>query len=463
MSKFLKIENIFYGFVILGILSTGSYLLFSKSELKRKNLNQETLGYVRPLGQDVRLRGDQETSWNKLGKETNVYQDDRVYTGSTSSAQVKLKGDQVFTVEPNSLIKITDDTNAPIFDIENGSFFGELRKGTKFFVKSGNELTQIESTGAVVRLETQKKKIKLTVFKGEASIQTAQIPTPQKVKANEEVVVEKEQLKVEPLKIALTYPAAGSFVWKQSQEPLTFNWKSSRPEDAVIVEVSLDPLFKEQVLTEKVQGETLETKLKPGQIYFWRIKAGGSSDDRSAVSSFSYYTSQAPQILSKYTLPIKVDRQGATQRPVNFAWRDNSLSEIYELQISETEDFSKLLHSKVTTNQNQQISGLRVGQYYWRVISKHPAREDFVSITASIELQNALPAPVETPEVTQAAIEKPLIPEFSPLEKPQIPRQNLKFELFKGRSGKKDVAKNFARAELPSLVWKPAPLAENMF
>lgn len=460
MRRFLKIETWLYVIVVLGIISSGSYLIFSKPEVKRKGLDQESLGYVRPLGQDVRLRGNQETSWNKLGKDTHVYQDDRVFTGSTSSAHVRLKGAQQFTVEPNSLVKITDDSNAPIFDLESGSFFGELRKGTKFFVKSGGETAQIESTGAVIRLETYKKKIKLTVFKGEASVQTASVPAPQKVKANEAIVVAKEELKVEPLEIVPLAPAAGSFLWKQNQDAVTFNWKSSRPNAPVVLEVSLDPLFREQILTKNVQGESFQAYLKSGQIYFWRVRPTVVNDDHSAVSSFSYYASQGPKILPDYTLPIQVDGRGVTRRPVNFSWNDASLSDSYELQISETENFSAPLYSKSTTSLSQAISGLRVGQYYWRVISKHPAREDFVSITARIELQNSMPAPIEAPEVTLAAEEKPLVPEFVPLEKPQIPKQNLNFELFEKNLEPADTAKNFIRAQNPVLNWKASNQAE---
>ncbi len=457
MQKFFKLEALLYVFVVVGILSTGSYLIFSRPEMKRVAIEQESLGFVRPQGQDVRLRGNQEAAWNKLGKEAHVYQDDRVFTGSSSSAIVKLRGDQQFTIEPNSLVKITDDTNVPVFDLENGSFFGELRKGTKFFIKSEQEVVQIESTGAVIRLESQKKKIKLTVFKGEASVKLEKTAASQKVKANEEAELEKQGLKIEPLKFTLVYPKPGAFVWKQSREPLILNWKTSNILEPTLIEVALDPLFKESILSQIIQGESLSANLKPGHIYFWRVKSSRGGH-RSAVSSFSYYTSLGPQIIPKYTLPINVDARGVTVRPVNFSWRDESLSDSYELQVSQTENFSTILYSKETTALHQSVPGLRVGQYYWRVISKHPERENFISTTAVIELQNATPAPIES-EIQPILATKPLLPEIVPLEKPQILWQNLNFELDSG-SSPSEVAKNFVRTAWPTVRWRPSAQAE---
>lgn len=457
MRRILKFETLLYVFVFVGILSTGSYLIFSKPEIKRKTTEQESLGFVRPLGQDVRLRGNQETSWNKLGKEAHVYQDDRVFTGSSSSALVKLRGEQQFTVEPNSLVKITDDTSTPVFDLENGSFFGELRKGTQFFVKSGGEIAKIESTGAVVRLESKQKKIKLTVFKGEASVKMPTASTPQKVRANEEAAITKQEVKVEPLKISLIEPAPGAYVWKQNQEPIVLNWKTSHIHEPALIEVALDPLFQEPVVSQKIQGESLSVHLKSGQVYFWRAKSS-FNDDRSAVSSFSYYASRGPDILTKYTLPVKVDANGITIRPVTFTWRDPSLSDSYELQISRTEDFSSPIYSKEVFSLSHSVSGLKLGPYFWRVISKHSARERFTSQTASIELQNAMPAPVE-PVVQPLIVEKPLIPEITPMERPQISWQNLNFELDSGHS-KSELTKNFVRQHWPTMHWKPSSQAE---
>lgn len=56
-----------------------------------------------------------------------------------------------------------------------------------------------------------------------------------------------------------------------------------------------------------------------------------------------------------------------TNQPVEFIWSSRGPVVTYELQVSDTADFQKVLHSEETGERKLNVAGLPEGQYYWRV------------------------------------------------------------------------------------------------
>lgn len=290
------LEKIILASSVIGITATASYLIYNKPSLKRVDKTNQGIGYVRPIGTDVRVKGDADLNWNNINKDSTVFQQDKVYTGAKSTAVVNLKSQQKLLVQPNSLIVIVDDTNEVKINLqERGSFFSELKKGVKLIVKRDKTETQIESDGATIQLESHNdNEIKLVVLKGEVGLKTSDEKEPVIVSANTEVKINEAVIDSKPLKIELVTPLAGAALWASS-ENIKLDWATLNNEKnsgTFFVDISTDPLFSEKE-TFQANDQSLSVKLNAGSVYFWRVRAKDSEDKNqeiiSATSSFSYF------------------------------------------------------------------------------------------------------------------------------------------------------------------------------
>ena len=420
LKRFLSVEFIVVAICLVGIVATGAYLFNSHPDVRKVAAKEENWGFVRPIGPDVRVRGESETTWNKVHRDQNIFRNDRVFTGNSSTAKVNLKSTQNFTVEPNSLVVISDQAETSTIDIDQGSFLGELRKGARLLVKSKGQEIHIDSTGGTIRLEaTEEKKVNLIVLKGEASVRKTATSAPQAVKANEEAQIEETSVEIRKLDISLSSPDAGAVLWDRGTT-VEFRWQiggaglnpgAQANAETTRIEIARDPLFKDIVQRERLESSEFSAKLSAGSVYFWRVIGDGQRTSSSPVSSFSYYAVKPPILKSKKSVEVAANWKNDLLEPATFTWDDPSNSDNYELQISRDDDFHRVIATETTTENSVMVSGLQIGKYFWRVVSRHSAREDLTSDTAEIDfvkhveaepVRKLAEAPPEPPARTEA-------------------------------------------------------------
>ncbi|MFM6929041.1 MAG: hypothetical protein ACKOX6_11295 [Bdellovibrio sp.] len=382
-----RIEKLVYLVAACGLAATGYFLFFNQPTVKRvEHIQDSSIGFVRPLGSDVRVRGNADAGWNSIRSDANVFEFDKVYTGQKSSAIVNLKSKQSLTIHPNSLIVIGENSNEVRVNLNNGGgFLGELRKGVRLLVKKDKAETQIESNGATIQLESRNTgEIKLVVLKGEAAVKSETSPEPVKVVANEEVKITEEKIEVKPLTIELATPDPGDVVWNRG-EKVHFSWSTQGEESpgSFLVDISKDPRFlpgdTQSVETSK---HFVDLDVDSGSVYFWRVrnkKNQRNSEGSSPTSSFSFFDLKAPIVADSSHLEIKTDWRGIAALPVFFEWRDPSLSDSYEFQVSQSENFNKVIFHEETSLNKVAVSNLPEGTLFWRVISKKERRENLYS------------------------------------------------------------------------------------
>ncbi len=405
MIRLKRNEKILVVFLLFGIVASGGYFFYSSSSIKSVKTAENSLGYVKPLGTDVRLRSESTPSWGRVSQEANVFKNDRIYTGSSSSAVIGLKSKQKLTIEPNSMVIISDHQDSLNLDLKSGGFFGELKKGASLIVKKGKSVFEVKGTDAstTLRLEsTNDQEIKLVVLKGEAALQSQSEPNApiQKIVANDEAVISDLSSKVEikPLSIHLQSPPPGAALWDDSML-IDFSWSTSDLEKAVTLEVSDDPLFQQNVKSiPKLKDSKFSMKLTPGGIYFWRVKDESSQPNRSPTASFSYYSLKGPDLPLETVIEGPLNWKNEITEAATLNFRDPSLSESYEVEISESDQFSKILYQQKSEKTDLQITNLKAGKLFWRVKSFHPSRDDLISnvailIIKSNETDKAIPTP----------------------------------------------------------------------
>lgn len=407
MTGLSRIEKIVYLVAAVGLAATGYFLFFNKPAITRvEHVQDSSIGFVRPLGADVRVRGSADAGWNSIRSDANVFEFDKVYTGQKSSAIVNLKSKQSLTIHPNSLIVIGETSDEVKVNLNNGGgILGELKKGVRLLVKKDKTETQIVSNGATIQLESRNTgEIKLVVLKGEAAVKSESAAEPVQVKANDEVKITEEKIVVKPLLIELASPDAGGFVWNRG-EKVHFAWSAQGEETpgAFVVEISKDPRFLAgDTSSVETSKHFADVEVESGSVYFWRVrnkKNLKNAESYSPTSSFSFFDLKAPIIADSSSLEVKTDWRGLASLPVSFEWRDPSISDKYEFQLSQSESFNKVIYQQETVENKIAVSQLPEGVLYWRVISKKERRDTLYSnIGKFTVIASQKPEPVVEPE-----------------------------------------------------------------
>ncbi len=170
-SRFSKAEKIFLLSATVAAVCSAAYLFAPSDQIIRFEDQSKSLGFIKPSGHDVRIRTESETDWNQVDRDINIYTNDRLFTGSGSTAVVNIKNKQKFTVEPNSLIVLSSRENTIDSELKDGGFLGEVQKGVKLVVRQKGRITEINGDDTIVKLNsTSETSMKIVVLQGEARV-----------------------------------------------------------------------------------------------------------------------------------------------------------------------------------------------------------------------------------------------------------------------------------------------------
>lgn len=477
VKRFSFIEKSLIVISIVGLIWTGVHFFESYKVSRPIAVKEDSFGVVKPQGQDVRVRGERENNWNRVQRDANVFQNDRIYTGARSSAIVNLKSKQSLNIEPNSLIILSDNKETINLDIGSGGFLAEIKKGVKLLIKTENTKTEIEGDGSVIQLDAKdKKELKLVVLRGNTKVKNDRGEI-KNIVANNEVRISTNNFDVKKLDIEILTPSPGETLWNTGI-PINFSWSiSSKEKSPVIFELSKDPLFIDSVQKYEVKDYNLRlSKLSESGIYFWRVSDEKQTSSSSPISSFSYYELKAPLVAKESIIAMRTDWQGEVLDLVRFAWDDPSLSSSYKFQLAKDISFSQIIYSEKTPQTGILINQMKIGTYYWRVLSSYEGREDLTSSVGKITInpqEEPQPMAIEpastiaevTPQVEVSA-PFPVEPlhlkeEKRPLERPVFLKSEFAFELLEKSLSQKSQFEDFALTDKPQLNWNNVDGAED--
>lgn len=403
-----RAEILIFFMCVTGMAMTGYYIFHPRVETKSVASEKASLGYVKPLGADVRVKAESEQNWNSVRRDANVFRNDRVYTGDSSAAKVNLKAGQTITVEPSSLIVIDDRGEKSLIDLGMGSFLGELKKGARLLVRVKGQDTEIKSDGATMRLQANEdKSLRVIVLSGSARVKNSSGQESKILTANDEATVQAEKIEVKSFPISLESPRPGATLWDDGQRT-EFSWSNPNGPAKARLQIATDPEFKSIRHNVETEAERAEFKLQPGKVYFWRVRATGTAASRSPTSSFSYSALVPPKIAKEATVEVETDADGLFKNPVQFAWYDSMASESYEIQVARDASFARIEKTEQTERTEASLGSLAPGTYYWRVVSKAQARPDLTSELGKVSFvpkSEVLPLVDAVPAERQPALE----------------------------------------------------------
>ena len=167
------------------------------------------------------------------------------------------------------------------------------------------------------------------------------------------------------------------FGYRTEPPTLRFNWSEAAYAESYKIEISRTADFTSPVISESLKTTTFsENSLDKGR-YYWRVTPYYAVNEigyalSSVTNSFEIEEREA---LTAPFLSLPADTAkivlSETEQNVIFSWKSDVKNAAYKIQISDTNDFKKILYdvnaSQTTVGEHFSINTLGEGTYYWRV------------------------------------------------------------------------------------------------
>lgn len=420
-------------------------------------------GWVRPFGGPVRHLPESARNWSYLSDDLDLEENHRFTTGMASAARIQLGKAHQLVIEPDSRVNISSTGLSPTVTFETGGMTAEISGHVPLLVRGGGEhAVELISVDARLRVEGRNHdELAVTVMKGSIEARVSNGEERITAEAGRKFRVHAGRLSFVENETALRVPEGGGLSWDRGM-PVRFAWKTSRkPPGRPTFEISTDPFFRNVIQRSAPPGLEHEKTLVPGYMYFWKVIMTRGTTSTSAVHSLIHPLMKGPSVATDAVISARTDLLGRVRNPVRFAWSDPSWSDRYELQISETRDFSTPVVVAKSARSRVSVRNLKRGRYYWRVVSSHRTREDLVSEVASLRIESANPLRFDDPAPDSSspaergpaeAVPTGAAPE--PLKAPRLLQDFYGFEWAARGLDSSPVAAGFVRTATPELTWE---------
>jgi hypothetical protein len=341
-----------YVICVAGILiSLNFFRLDLFSTLTRQA--EQPVGIITFKYKAAQRRFSDRVLWDRLKKESPVYDGDFIRTAGLSEATVTFAGGTVIDLAENSLIQIHADDLGARVDISEGGVSAAASGGGLILASGGNRVT-VEA-GAVVRAGTDGGGFLYRVVEGNASF-TGETGTAAAGTA---------ALSPRP-SARLLNPGTGTVA-------VPFRWSRINldPAEPVRLEVAEDRNFTRIVFREELSGDTASAELGTGS-YFWRVSASGAGPV-SSLDTFplKIIAAPAPVLISPaegYQYRFRVKRP-----VVRFQWTEIGDAASYLLEAADNPGMASPALVREVQGTSLYLSELGPGTWYWRVRPVFPA------------------------------------------------------------------------------------------
>jgi hypothetical protein len=365
---------LFYVFCVAGILfSLNLFRLDLYKTLTRQA--EEPIGTITFKYKAAQRRFSDRVLWDRLQKESPVYNGDFIRTAELSEATVTFQGGRaVVNLPENSLIQLHDDSGGIRVDINEGEIDASSEDSAMVLV-SGDNLVTVE-TGAVVSAGMAGGDFTLRVLEGAASFSgsggTGSLSAGEAVALNEAgAQILREAAPLSPR------PRARFLNPKPGKLAVLFRWSrdSLPPETTTRLEIAEDRGFARILLSEDFAGNAAPAaaaELEPGS-YFWRVSVvdDAGAGLASTILSFKVLFAPAPVLIT----PVEGYRyQFRVKKPyVRFQWTETEEAVSYIIQAADNPAMANPALSQEVRGTSFYFSGLGPGTWRWRVKPVFPA------------------------------------------------------------------------------------------
>ena len=383
MGNFTKTEKTIFTLALL-VLVLFTYFLYDDSLIfpRESTSNLQPIGDISASSNDVRRKNIENFSWMPAGKTDQVFENDSIFTGDNSEAQITLQDGSILKIEPNSLITLNLNNGEMSLDLRYGNLIGELNEGSSLKVTSGQEEFKLEGKKDSASNERPKIKVKratkgvvdLKLLSGAAQIANKAEPPKPLVKEQSVAVTATKIAPVVRHEITLLTNNNISFLRHTPTSPLKFNWDSTGKVLEYQLDISSDPSFENSTKTYRTKNKSFDIieELDLGRHY-WRVSTldEGGINSSSETRNFNLVTLPVPEIVlpandAVQNLELK-KIAGKLTYSLPFEWKASEVLKKFKWQLANIEDFSQIISEGNTTTTDAKSPALESGKYYLRV------------------------------------------------------------------------------------------------
>lgn len=417
----LAVGLCFAGFFIFNII-TGN-----KSTNENISDQAVKIGLINPSGKEVKRNVNGNPSWAVLKKPINLYDLDTIFTGKSSTANIKLDKIGDVQIRTNTYLNFNSDPSGLELTIKNGSFVLSNTSKQIFHIKTySNEEVSFTSTSSQAEIEKiENKKLQIKVNSGEIIILSADNKEISHIQSGSvyvfgsQPIAETNNLANQNLPqtnniemCSFSLPRGGeNTIWKTTWDSQELSWKTDGKCEKFKVEISENETFNNIFWSLDLESlSTTVNKLPSGEFFYWRVKALTKDNKEVSVSQAEKIVKAElipPMItspLQKEAIQIKDHGKGIK---VNAKWLGKLKASVYQVELAKDGDFKQLIKTDESKNEEWISTELVIGNYFLRVKSKNNGRPDspwsevhsFSVIAAALEHEI-----VETPKITQKQI-----------------------------------------------------------
>ena len=180
--------------------------------------------------------------------------------------------------------------------------------------------------------------------------------------------------------------------------PVVLQWQAAEAAVGHALQVASNDTFSDRLVDEEDIRELSYTldDLAQGSTYHWRVRGINASGEGPWVSSRFRTAKALPGVVT-----LQTPNNGAVNQtaPLALAWAEAVASTTYEVQVSTTPDFSRLVAERNATEPTTTLSELDIDQtYHWRVRGRNASGPGPWSASFSFTTLPAPPATVELGE-----------------------------------------------------------------
>ncbi|MBO9665632.1 MAG: FecR domain-containing protein [Bdellovibrio sp.] len=443
MSRLGKTEKTIFSIALLMLLAF-SYFLYDDSLLfpKDRNGQLELIGSVAVSQNDVRRKNLDTFSWRPASREDSIYENDSIFTGERSEAQIRLQDGTIIRIQPNSLITLKMKNGQMSLDLRYGNLIGEIAQGSTLKIHSGGEEFNLDSSE---KSKVQFKKahtgnVDLQLLSGKINYSDKK-KQAQLVKDTPVAISPKGEIK-QLQKPTVELKTANNTTWMRinPDDPLPLEWIGHGDISNYDVEISATPDFKNVTVSKSTPEMKLPMTepLEPGS-YFWRVKAYDRNGETAlsevrqmGVTHLAGPEITSPQKQAEFQMEMRVKSPEDLALATEIKWQAPPILKVFKWQVSKEERFNEVLKEGTVNGLNALTPKLPSGTYWVRVAG---ATEDnkVSPWSAPVSFSLNLTAKKE--------LERPA--------RPELVAKDIKFKL--PRTGERRPASEMA----PKLEWKP--------
>jgi len=370
----------------IGILFLLSGLLYYEMTKRLDAGDAKIIGTITFKQRTVQRKYASRVVWEDMEQHFPLRNKDSIRTATAADAEITLNDGTKIQLNENSMILLNLDEDKTNIDFAYGSLSAGNNGNSgdsKIQIKTGDTSVSV-GNGDVKLSKEEGKNLSISVDKGEAEIVSLGKES-QKIGTDEKATLQDKDGKLEIKKQELKQTSPNDLARFYTQEnflPVTFEFSLNPSDKNTKIEIAQNSSFTGNVVFEKISNTGFKKSLKEG-VYYWRLK---SNEETSSIRKFTIYKTKSVDLVS----PSNSQKIGTDESTVyiNFLWTKSELSSNYKLEISDTKDFEKPIHS-TTTMVNSLSFPLGKGKYFWRVTSTDPSGTKLTSITYGFSVMDS--------------------------------------------------------------------------